>query len=267
MILLFGQNSFLARHVAAALPGGTWRGASHRDLEKPDLLDGIETLLSFAKHPEVDRDGYDLERADPDLRLADRIGDRRVRFVVLSSRKVYRPATRPLGEDAALGPGDAYGRNKLALERRLAKRLGDRLTVLRLANVFGYERGRRTFLGRLLDRLAGEGAIHFDMSPFVARDFLPASRCGEILARIARDPPGGIMNVGSGIPLPTGRLALWVLEGFGSGRLVIESPREHDGFVLEVTRLARRIGPPCDWSDLHAACLEIGQRLRDEVRA
>jgi hypothetical protein len=32
-------------------------------------------------------------------------------------------------------------------------------------------------------------------------------------------------RLGSGIALPTGRVALWVLEGFGRGELVIESPR------------------------------------------
>ena len=54
--------------------------------------------------------------------------------------------------------------------------------------------------------------------------------------RIVAAPPGGVLNVGSGIALPTGRLALWVLEGYGRGELVIESPREHDAFVLDVGR-------------------------------
>ena len=76
------------------------------------------------------------------------------------------------------------------------------------------------------------------MSPFVERDFLPAETlspacCGQIVEA----PPGGILNVGSGIGLPTGRLALWILEGFGRGELVIGSPVEKDAFVLDVDRL------------------------------
>lgn len=266
MILLFAQNSFLARHVATALPKAAWRGASHGDIDDPGLLDGIEVVLSFAKPPAIGQGSYDLGD-DPDLRLVARIGDRPVRFVMLSSRKAYQPATIPLAEDAALGPADAYGRNKLALEQRLGSQLGDRLTILRLANIFGYERGRRTFLGLLLDRLANEGAIRFDMSPFVGRDFLPVERFAGIVARIARHPPGGVLNVGSGIALPTGRLALWILEGFGRGRLVIESPREHDAFVLDVRRLTDRYGPPCNQDALRAACLAIGRRLADETQA
>ena len=58
--------------------------------------------------------------------------------------------------------------------------------MLRLANIFGYERGpgRRTFLSLTLDRLAREGRIRFDMSPFVERDFLPVEACARLLARI-----------------------------------------------------------------------------------
>ena len=68
-----------------------------------------------------------------------------------------------------------------------------------------------------------------------------------------------MLNVGSGIALPTGRLALWVLEGYGRGELVIEAPHEHDAFVL--TRLISLYGPPCSVDDLRDTCLEVGRRL------
>jgi dTDP-4-dehydrorhamnose reductase/UDP-glucose 4-epimerase len=99
------------------------------------------------------------------------------------------------------------------------------------------------------------------MSPFVVRDFLPVEACARVLARIVAAPPGGVLNVGSGIPLPTGRLALWVLEGYGRGELAIKSPDERDSFVLDVARLTRLYGPPCTCDELRASCLELGRRL------
>ena len=68
---------------------------------------------------------------------------------------------------------DLYEEHKLAVEEALRARLGARLTILRLANVFDYERGpgRRMFLSLLLDGLADAGQIRFDMSPFVEREF------------------------------------------------------------------------------------------------
>ena len=203
---------------------------------------------------------------DPDLRLARRIGERELAYLMLSSRKVYAPGAGRSPRTRRPAPGDLYGRHKLAAEEWLRGRLGERLTVLRLANVFGYERqpGRRTFLSLSLDRLRREGEIRFDMSPFVARDFLPVERCARLLARIAQAPPGGVLNVGSGIGLPTGRLALWIIEGYGRGALVIGSPAEKDPFVLDVGRLTSLYGPPCAYDELRRTCLELGRRLAAE---
>jgi UDP-glucose 4-epimerase len=201
------------------------------------------------------------------VRLAQRVAGRDIDYVMLSSRKVYAPSARPLAEADPTAPQDRYGEHKLAIEQALRARLGERLTILRLANVFGYERGpeRRTFLSLLLDGLADAGRIRFDMSPFTARDFLPVEACARVLARIVAAPPGGVLNLGSGIALPTGRLALWVLEGYGRGELVIESPREHDAFVLDVGRLRSLYGEPTTMAELRESCLQLGRRLASET--
>ncbi len=268
-ILIVGRRSFLASQVLGALPADRVRAVGHGEIDRPDLLDGVATVINFARHPLLGGEDYRPEAMDADLRLARRLGTRQIAYVMLSSRKVYAPSDRPLAEAAPTGPTDAYGRAKLAAETALRQRLGERLTVLRLANVFGYERiaGRRTFLSMVLDRLQADGEIRFDMSPFVARDFLPVATFARLLAEIAQTPPGGILNVGSGIPLPTGRLALWILEGYGRGRLVITSPREHDAFTLEVTRLKSLYGPPCSFEQLREACLDLGHRLAAEPRS
>jgi UDP-glucose 4-epimerase len=265
-LLAVGRNSFLARQFLASLPDERVRAVGHDEIDRPDLLDGIDCVINFARHPLATSADYRPETMDPDLRLARRIGDRPLRYVMLSSRKVYAPAAGPLAESAPLGPTDAYGRAKLATEQALNALLGERLTVLRLANIFGDERepGRRTFLAILLDRLHREGRIHFDMSPFVERDFLPVEVCARLLARVAAAPPGGVLNVGSGIGLPTGRLALWIIEGYGRGELVIESPREHDAFVLDIGRLQSLYGTPCTIQELRACCLALGRRLAAE---
>ena len=266
-ILVVGQHSFLAQHALEALDPAKVKAVGHEAIDRPDLLDGIGGIVNFARHPLAASADYRLEQMDPDLRLARRIACRDIAYVMLSSRKVYAPAETPLSETSPTGPIDLYGRHKLAVDDALRARLGERLTVLRLANVFGYEHipGRRTFVAISLDRLAREGRIHFGMSPFVARDFLPASAFARLLARIVAAPPGGVLNVGSGIGLATGRLALWILEGFGRGELVIESTEENDPFVLDVARLRDLYGQPCSYADLRDACLAIGRRLAADL--
>jgi dTDP-4-dehydrorhamnose reductase/UDP-glucose 4-epimerase len=263
-ILVVGRNGFLAGEFLQALPAGAVRAVSHGELGRPDLLDGIRTVIGFAKHPLAGSDEYEPAAMDQELAVARRIGERPIAYVMLSSRKVYAPDDAPLAETSALGPGDAYGRNKLRVEQRLAKLLGERLTILRLANIFGNERlpGRRTFLAMVLNRLKDENRIRYDMSPFVERDFLPADVLAGLLHRFVAEPPGGVWNVGSGIGLPTGRLALWIMEGFGGGELLIESHEEKDRFVLDIARLETRFGRPCSLDDLRERCLTLGRDLR-----
>ncbi|MGH6900338.1 MAG: NAD-dependent epimerase/dehydratase family protein [Geminicoccaceae bacterium] len=270
-LLVVGHHSFIARHFLQACREPVI-AVGHEAIARPDLLDGVDRIVSFARHPLLGRADYRPATMDPDLRLAARIAGQGIDYVMLSSRKVYAPSTGALAESDPVAPRDLYGRHKLAAEQALGERLGTRLTILRLANVFGDERqaGRRTFFALTLEALAREGRIRFEMSPFVMRDFLPVAACARVLAQIAAAPPGGvlpggILNVGSGIALPTGRLALWVLEGYGRGELVIESPEEKDAFVLDVGRLRARYGEPTTLAELRESCLDLGRRLAADV--
>jgi hypothetical protein len=96
----------------------------------------------------------------------------------------------------------------------------------------------------MLTTLAAEGEIRFDMSPFTRRDFVPAEVAGRAVAALLRAPPGGIVNIGSGVALECGRLALWLIEGRGAGRLVCASPDERDTFALDVGRC---VTSPASW--------------------
>ncbi|MGI9502151.1 MAG: NAD-dependent epimerase/dehydratase family protein [Geminicoccaceae bacterium] len=265
-VLVVGKNSFIAGHLLKVLPKDGVRAVSHDALSRPDLLDGVGTVINAARHPASGQADYDPEALDPDLLLARRIGERDIDMIMLSSRKVYAPSDQPLAETSPTGPVDAYGANKLRAEQRVAAILGERLTILRLANIFGDERipGRRSFLAMLLNRLSEQNQIRYDMSPFVERDFLPVETLATLLARIVREPPGGIMNIGSGLALPTGRLALWIMEGFGGGELLIDCPEEKDRFVLDIGKLEARFGQPCAMDDLKRRCLALGEALRTD---
>jgi dTDP-4-dehydrorhamnose reductase/UDP-glucose 4-epimerase len=266
VILVVGRG-FIGRAVAAAMRPGEARLVAHEAVGEPSLLRGVGTVLFAGRHPALGTDAWSLD-ADIELTLAHAAAAARVSFVSLGTRKVYAPSVNPLNEIDRVGPVDLYGRQKLALEHALSQVLGRRLTRLRLANIFGFERlsGRSTFLTRALIGLSRRDEIRFDMSPFVQRDFLPVELCARWLAEIARRPPGGVLNVGSGVPLPTGKLALWVIEGYGRGRLVIESPEERDGFVLDTRNLKALLGGAgCSLDDLRAHALEVGRQLRLEV--
>lgn len=262
-VLIVGRG-FIGSAAAAALGPEQARLVGHDAIGGADLLQGIATVLYAGRDPALATEGWRLE-ADLELALARRAAAGHQAFVTLGTRKVYAPAHRPLSETDRVGPVDLYGQQKLELEHALLAILGPRLTRLRLGNIFGFEAalGRTTFMAAMLAGLSRRGEIRFDVSPFVRRDFLPIDLCARWLADLARHPPGGVLNVGSGVPLAIGRLALWLIEGYGKGRLVIDRPDERDAFVLDTHNLKGLLaGTACGEADLHAACLAIGRRLR-----
>lgn len=264
-VLVVGRG-FLGRAIAAAL-GPAGRLVPHDAVGDPALLDGVAAVVWAGRHPALGTPSFRIE-ADRAPVLAAQAAARGIAFLELGTRKVYAPSPRPLREEDPLGPGDLYGRHKLALEERLLAIPGLRLTRLRLANVFGLERdpARRSFVTQLLGTLARDGEVRLDASPFTVRDFVPVEAAAAWIARLAQDPPGGVVNLGSGVALPFGRLALAVIDGFGRGRLVVESPQERDGFVLAVERL-RALLPEAglEESAILEAARAVGRRLAAEA--
>jgi dTDP-4-dehydrorhamnose reductase/UDP-glucose 4-epimerase len=267
-ILVIGRNSVLAQAFAACPDRPPCRFVTHAERAGEGVFDGIRTVVNFAIDPAFRREPYWGE-IDADLAAGRMAAERGLRFVMLSTRKVYTPADIGAGidEDGALGPVDAYGRNKLASERALRSLLGDRLTVLRIGNIVGYERvpGRPTFMNAMLDSLVREGRIRLDVSPFVARDFLPVEDFARVLGRVLAHDLRGTWNVGSGVAVEVGRLALWLIEGFGAGELHVTSPRHFDSFRLNIARLERAVGRFCDSGRLEATVRGFGFRLGSET--
>ncbi len=259
MILVTGAGGFIGRAITEAL-GAHARPTSHLASALPSADADITAVVHAGRDPRLGKPDYRVEH-DAELAVARFAAARGLPFLSLGTRKVYAPADRPLAEDAPLGPTDRYGEQKLALEEALGSILGHRLTRLRLANIFGFERGRAGFMGMMLEGLETAGTITFDMSPFVARDFLTVETTGQAIARLAQRPPGGIVNIGSGVPLEVGRLALALIEGRGGGRLLVTDPRHHDAFSLAVGRMRSLTGITTDATAILARARSIGRSL------
>ncbi|GGB48006.1 hypothetical protein GCM10011505_31380 [Tistrella bauzanensis] len=264
-ILVFGGNSLLARAFSdIAREQVELRVAGHAEIDRPDLLDGVDVVVNFARHPDDMRLPHDPAR-DVDVRLAVRVAETSARFVMLSSRKVYDQAAQwGAAETSPLAGLDIYGRNKVAAEAAVAALIApERLLVLRIGNVIGPERipGRRSFMGFMLNTLAETGEIVFDMSPFVARDFVTAGHFARQLLAAITNGLSGIYNLSSGVGLMCGELALAVIRGHGRGQLRIIDPRHADAFHLDVSRLVQTTGLRETADDIITYCHNLGRAL------
>jgi UDP-glucose 4-epimerase len=261
--LLVGGNSFLAKAVLATpVPEIRWTHCGHEAFAATDLS-GFDTIANFALDPCYRTLPYD-EARDQDLAVARRAADAGRPFVMLSTRRVYGPdAPASTPEGAPLQPIDTYGRNKARTETALRALMGEQLTILRLANIFGFEPGRSTFFGIALDSLRGRGQIVLDTAGRVRRDFLPVSDFAVAFHRILARRLTGTFNMGAGTATAIGDVASALIQGFGRGELVITSSQERDNFLLDSTALADRIGPYCAAEGILPRCVEIGKALHE----
>lgn len=264
-VAVVGCGSFLGRRYLAQ--------SRHRSncviVDRNDVRTGmfgsdISAVVNFALDPAYRTEDY-RDAIDFDLRLA-RIAKQAGidRYIMMSSRSVYDPRLWGPDESSATPGKDVYGRNKATTENRLSELLADRLTVLRLSNIFGYETlpDRRTFMTIMLTSLRTRGEVSLDINPDVRKDFLPDYRLTEIIDAILDDPPSGPLNVGAGQALPIGKLVGSLIEGYGQGKLRVTDSRVHDEFFLDTTRLKERYGFDVSTEEILSYCRQIGERLR-----
>jgi UDP-glucose 4-epimerase len=270
-VLVIGKNSFLASNfIARNSEKFEITGISHgEDLNALDL-DEFSGVVNMAYDPDYFKTKYAVSR-DFDVHVAKALKGKRPHFFMMSSRKVYGAIPPfPVDESAPLVATDPYGANKAITEAEVQRILGANCTILRIANIFGFERGRHTFLGVALTKLKEENRIVLDVSPFTMRDFLPVESFADMLGDVVEASPGGIFNMGSSQALPIGQIALWIIEGYGSGELVVNATGERDRFLLSCEKLHKAVGSTQKHMvDMHQSCIiqksciDIGRRLRD----
>ena len=235
---------------------------SHQQVHDVDF-GAYGTVINTAYDPRYMRMPYDAA-FDFDRKVAELTVRGGAHFVMMSTRRVYGPAKKlPIAENAPTRPIDNYGGNKLRTENEVRRLLGDHCTVLRLANVFGYEPGRHTFFGIALDTLRRHRRIVLDANPFVKKDFLPLPECAAAIISVLRKKPSGTFNLGYGTGTEIGRIAMWLIEGYSEGDLLVTSSEERDAFVLDSSRLWALMDMPQRAYSIRDYCIEIGKRLRN----
>jgi hypothetical protein len=210
-------------------------------------------------------DPYD-EDHDLDLRWARLARQADLHYVMLSSRKVYAEDEQfGACEESKVVGLDAYGRNKVETEKRLRDTLPPgKLTILRIGNLIGmeYPRDRSSLMGYMLGELASKDCIEFTQSPFSRRDCLPFEVGADAMLRIMDQRIAGTYNLGAGFATMIGEIALWLIAGYGSGKLHAQVGGAHGEFCLRVDKLAKQIPLSFSRDQLENYCLELGRSLR-----
>ncbi len=264
-IALIGRTSYLSQEYRRQYEGlQDLDIIESREIESADLS-SYDVVVNFAIHPSFKNEPY-CRQTDVDATVAGLLVNCRAHFIMLSSRTVYDHdvAYGARETDAVIG-ANQYGANKAESEGRIIELLGERCSILRIGNVFGYEveKNRHSFAAIMLRSLRETGEICFDVSPFTRRDFVPTPVFCQILKAFVEERRAGIFNVGSGIGLEVGHLPLWIIQGHGSGSVRFTSAERRDEFKLDISKLKQIYGDVCTPDDIKRFCQSIGKQFSD----
>lgn len=266
-ILVTGASGFIGQHLIGHLlqRGLTVRTLSRRPLQTPDHVraDVLQDFASLAADCDciVHLAGLSDASASFDSPLeyartnvlgtlnaleAARINNAAV--ILASSQRVYRPAARPIPEDAPLGPVDPYGQTKLQAEEwaELYARIhGVPVTILRLFSVYGpgQTAGQASGVVSILIRHAREGQP-LRVRARQVRDFIDVRDVVRAIEQAVYQRPErlAIYNVGTGRPTAIPELGELVREVVGTSvPIIVDLTPGAESYVADTRRAAAEL--------------------------
>ena len=231
-LVVTGADGFLGSHlvrlarergldlVACQGPGGRVKGMPRLDLRRPGFADAllaggsptalihlaaVSTIAGCAADPALAR----RVNRDAVEELARAAARREIPFVLASTDQIYDGRTPPYGPRDRPNPLSLYGATKAEAEERV-RQAGGRWQIARLALLFGRSPDGERGASDSLLRAYREGGLH-PLFVDEVRAPLAAAEAAAALLAIARQPAGGVWQVGS----PRG------ISRYAFGRLVV----------------------------------------------
>jgi dTDP-4-dehydrorhamnose reductase len=152
---------------------------------------------------------------DRDLKLVRLLKNKKILFIILSSRMVYKQRLN-LKETSFKRPINTYGRNKLIIENHCSKirNMKPKILILRLSNIIGYEinRIRTTLMSEIINGIKKKN-IQLDDLWDKKKDLMPVALFCKVLFILIKKRASGIFNIGSGVSISLLELSKILLRG------------------------------------------------------
>tara|TARA_B100000989_G_scaffold83724_1_gene60001 strand:+ start:787 stop:1590 length:804 start_codon:yes stop_codon:yes gene_type:complete len=200
---------------------------------------------------------------DNDLKLANKLSNKKTVFIFLSSRKIYK-ANPNIKETGKLYPKSNYSKNKLITEKLLKDRLSGNLIILRISNIIGEKLKfsknlHKTFIDVFYEK-AKKGLIYNNKNNY--KDFISIQKFCEIVSMIMRKNLRGTFNVSIGKKVYINDLVEWLNYHNKSKIKIINNIKIPNGnFYLNNKKLMSKIKIKNTLGSLKRDCLNLSKRL------
>lgn len=232
--LIIGDNSFIGNAIHSVYLTST--KISHKDIDNVNFGD-FDVVINCALNPKFKTKKYN-EQIDFDYKVASLAYKHDCHTVMLSTRKVYGSSNElhVYTEESELKPYDFYSENKLTSEKKIMAEFGDKATILRGSNLFGYELGRNSMMGYMLNQLDNTGRIVYNQNTGTQKDILFVNDAAELICELTNIKPTGVYNMGGGL-FSLGTIGQYLIQGYGSGEVVCNSVEFGEQFLLDSSKL------------------------------
>tara|TARA_B100000795_G_scaffold268440_1_gene255392 strand:- start:1233 stop:2054 length:822 start_codon:yes stop_codon:yes gene_type:complete len=266
-ILIIGRKSFIGSSIYNFLKKKYLiKIFNYKEFLKKnnEYLDKFNYIINCTTNKEYIKLKYNHSN-DFDLIIAKKITNLEIRFIFLSTRKVYKPKF-DIKENDLLKPQCNYSRNKIITEIKLKKILNTKLTILRISNLIGLpvkktnKKLHYTFIDHFFENIQKQ--IIYKNNK-VYKDFLSIDKFCEILDQVIINKLNGIYNVSLGKKVYLDNLIHWL--NFYNKKSIyyktIDQKYNKDCFTLNNRKLMQDIKMKNRIIDLKNYSLEISKKF------
>ena len=265
-IIIIGKNSFIGSNLYIALRNKLLiKLISYKQFNKfIKKIDEYDYICNCSQTKNYQRKKYST-KYDLDYQIAKRIIKFKIKYVFLSSRKIYKSKSN-IKENGKILTNSNYSKNKVLSEINLKKVLKKRLLILRISNVIGLKiKSRRTLNNTFFDNylnILKKKKNFFYKNDF--KDFLSIKQFVKIFLYLIKKDSYGIYNVSLGKKVYIKEIINWLNFYNKKPNIFIAFKKNtwnDDSFTLNNKKLLKKISIKITKAQLRKDCLKLSKKI------
>ena len=261
-LLLIGKNSFISENLFFFLRKKIKvKKISFKKFKnlKLNQLNYYNYICNCSITKKYSTKAYNFNE-DIDLSIINKIKKLNLKFIFLSSRKIYKPGLN-LKEYSKKNPIDNYSKNKLISENKIKKIIPKKFIILRISNIIGKRNFKKktrkisnTFMDNYFNFIKKKEVVLYEN---YCKDFLSINQFNKIFFEILKKNLFGIYNVSLGKKVYISE----ILDALNKNRINKNFKKtkilKDDSFYLNNKKLLRIIKLKLTKKDLINFCYKI----------
>ena len=244
-LLLIGKKSYISNILFKFLRKKIKiKRISYESFKKYDIyfLKNFTHICNCSIKKEYQNNKYSIHN-DIDLKIIQKIKELRLRYIFLSSRKIYYPKNN-INEKSKLKPICNYSKNKLITENKIKKLFPKRYLILRISNIIG--KINKNYNNRKVSNTFIENFYKFKKKKKIFyenfyKDFLSEKQFSTIFHKILKENLQGTYNVSLGEKVYISEIIYALNKKKEDNKFCIIKTTSNDSFVLSNKKLLKKI--------------------------